>query len=144
MKVQTPWDSLAYAACPSTFHFHAFGAWTLKAGSWLVRQNSSWRRGISFYSCNKHLIEILCKETSFRNMRRICILSVHKTQVRHQLVLVFGSLLGGGGGCAFLVYTVLYIFVYCWEPVTVMGLFCIQKSAWIWIEGSTHLLSLRS
>ena len=66
----------------------------------MVRNNSSWRRGTSFYSCNKHLVEIFCKEIAFRNKRLNCVLSVLKTQVRYQLVLVFdsvfGSLLGGG------------------------------------------------
>jgi len=65
-----------------------------------VRSNSCWRRGTSFYSCNKHLAEIFCEEIAFRNKRLNYVLSVLKTQVRYQLVLVFdsvfGSLLGGG------------------------------------------------
>lgn len=79
---------------------------TSRAGSWLVRNNSSWRRGTSFYSCNKHLVEIFffCpdimaqlsrEEIAFRNKRLNFVFSVLKTQVRYPLVLAFGNLLGG-------------------------------------------------
>lgn len=65
-----------------------------------MRNNSSWRSGTSFYSCNKHLVEIFFREIAFRNKTVNCVLSVLKTQVRYQLVLVFdsvfGSLLDGG------------------------------------------------
>lgn len=89
MEVQTPWGSLMYAARPNTFLFHAFGAWTLRAGSWLMRNNSSQRRSTCFYSRNKHLVEVFCREIAFRNKRLNCVLSVLKTQVRYHLVLVF-------------------------------------------------------
>lgn len=36
---------------------------------------------------------------------------------------VFGSLLGGKGGCALTVYTVLNRFMYCWKPVIDGGFF---------------------
>lgn len=152
VEIQTPWDSLTYAAGPNTLFFHAFDAWTLRAGSQLVRNNSSWRKG--FLLMQNHLVKIFffhpdimaqlsCKEIAFRNKRLNYILSALKTQVRYQLVLVFDSVfdscLGGG--------IVLSYFIQCSTCLCTFGsqllrwwLFWIQESARIWIECSTHLL----
>lgn len=117
MEVQTLWNSLMYAADSSTFHFHAFRAWTCKAGSWLMSNNSSWMRGTGFYSCNKHLVEIFCKGMAFRNKRLNCILSVLETQMRYQcrcLTPCLAVFLVGRG-------VVLSQFIQCSTPFCTVG-----------------------
>lgn len=100
-----------------TLSFSVFLVHEHRAGSWLVSNNSSWRRGTGFYSRNKDLVEIFCRGMAFRNERLNCILSVLETQMRYQCWCLTQclavSLVGRGA--------VLSQFIRCWTHFCTVG-----------------------
>lgn len=152
MEVQTLGNSLMYAADSNTFLFHAYTSWTHRAASWLVSNNSSWRRGTGFHYCNKALVEIFCKGMAFRNKRLNCILFVLEAQVKYVWHCVWQSSWWEGGLCSHSLYSAQQIYVLLeasywwwifWWWILWWWIFWVWKSARRWIEGSIHLFPRR-